>query len=276
MGTMAADRVASRAVIADEEHGITLRSVVRMVRLWILLAVTLVLWDGFVWAFNPSPFLLPSPQRVIGKFLDKPDLVVDAFVTTAYESVAGFAVAAIVGIALAVIIVSSPLLEELIYPYLNMIRITPVVAIAPLLAIWFGHGYTPKIVVAALIAFFPIAVTTVLGLKSADPDLINLMKTLNASTFDIFVKIRFPNALPYVFSAFRISAPLSVIGAIVGEMVAASRGLGYLLVISQSRVDTSTVFLMVVLSGVLGIAAFSLVVAAERRFVRWHPSVHLE
>jgi NitT/TauT family transport system permease protein len=151
-----------------------------------------------------------------------------------------------------------------------------VLAIAPLLTIWFGHTMTPIVIVATLIAFFPIVVTTVLGLRSVDPDLINLMRTLSASERDVLRKIRFPNAMPYIFSSFRISAPLAVVGALVGEFVGAAQGLGYLLVTARGRIDTSMVFLMVVLSAALGIAFFMAVVAVERRVIKWHPSIVLE
>jgi NitT/TauT family transport system permease protein len=129
------------------------------------------------------------------------------------------------------------------------------------------------ILVSALIAFFPIVVTTVLGLRSADPELVSLMRTLNASEAEILRKIRMPSALPHLFASFRVSAPLAVIGALVGEFVGASAGMGFLLVSARSRIDTEMVFLMVVLSAILGILAFSAVVALERRYVRWHHSV---
>ena len=196
--------------------------------------------------------------------------------TTFTESVIGFAIAAVAGILLAILIARSALMERLVYPYLNIVRVTPVIAIAPLLTIWFGHGQVPMVIVAALIAFFPIVVTTALGLKSVDPDLMSMMRLLNASRRQTLYKIQLPNALPYIFSAFRISAPLAVVGALVGEFVGASEGLGYLLVTARGRIDTSTVFLMTVLAALMGILAFALVVAFERRFVKWHPSVLLQ
>nr|MDT0665349.1 ABC transporter permease subunit [Micromonospora sp. DSM 115978] len=143
----------------------------------------------------------------------------------------------------------------------------------PLLTIWLGRGMTPIIVVTALTAFFPIVVQTVLGLKSADPGLVDLMRIVDASEFTVLRKIRFPNALPYLFSAFRIAAPASVIGALVGEFISGEKGLGYLLITAQGQLNTSAVFLVIMLSAFLGITLFNLLVLLERRVVRWHPAV---
>jgi ABC-type nitrate/sulfonate/bicarbonate transport system permease component len=132
------------------------------------------------------------------------------------------------------------------------------------------------VVVAAMIAFFPVVVGTVLGLKSVEPDLISLMRILNASELTELRKIRLPNSLPDLFSAFRVSAPMAVIGALVGEFVGGSRGLGYLLVTAQGQLNTRAVFLLVVISGLLGIVVFNAVVLIEHRVVRWHPSTRPE
>jgi ABC-type nitrate/sulfonate/bicarbonate transport system permease component len=131
---------------------------------------------------------------------------------------------------------------------------------------------TPMIIVSALIAFFPVVVNTVLGLRSVDPELIDLMRTLNASERQILWKIRLPFALPYVLSSFRIAAPGAVIGALVGEFVGGVRGLGFVLVTAHGRLDTAAVFLMVTLSVFLGLLFFVVVIAIEKRVLRWHPS----
>jgi NitT/TauT family transport system permease protein len=242
----------------------------------VVLVLTIVMWEAYTRLTDVANYLIPPPTLVYEAFTARPRVVIDAFVITFTESLLGFGLAAVAGILLAILIAQSSLMERLIYPYLNIIRVTPVIAIAPLLTIWFGHGQLPMVLVAALIAFFPIVVTTALGLKSVDPDLMSLMRLLNASRAQTLYKIQMPNALPYIFSAFRISAPLAVVGALVGEFVGASEGLGYLLVIARGRIDTSTVFLMTVLAAVMGVLAFALVVAFERRFVKWHPSVQLQ
>jgi NitT/TauT family transport system permease protein len=265
-----------RAVVPPDEQPSILSTAFRKLRLWLLLLATVVAWELYTQFVDVPSYLLPRPEQIINEFIEKPDVVLNAFAITTIEAGLGFTVAAILGLILAILIARSALLEEFLYPYLNIIRVTPVIAIAPLLTIWFGHGITPMIIVSTLIAFFPIVVATALGLRSVDADLISLMRTLNASETHILRKIRLPNALPYLFAAFRISAPLAVIGALVGEFVGASAGLGYLLVTARGRIDTSMVFLMVALSAMLGIMAFAAVVAIERRFIRWHQSVQLE
>lgn len=266
----------ARAVVPPEDRPSILATTFRKLRLWLLLVATIVVWEVYTRLVDVPSYLLPRPEQIVNEFVEKPEVVINAFMITTVEAALGFIVAALLGLILAILIARSALLEEFLYPYLNIIRVTPVIAIAPLLTIWFGHGITPMIIVSTLIAFFPIVVTTALGLRSVDQDLISLMRTLNASEADILRKIRLPNALPYLFSSFRISAPLAVIGALVGEFVGASAGLGYLLVTARGRIDTSMVFLMVVLSALLGILAFAAVVAIERRFIRWHASVQAE
>jgi len=242
-------------------------------RVWLVLLFSLVVWELATRLFDIPTYLLPAPRLVVGQFAERPGLFLEGLRVTAIESAVGFTVAAVAGALLGILIARSRLTEEMLYPYLNILRVTPVVAIAPLLTIWLGHGVTPIIVVSALIAFFPIVVGTVLGMKSVDAELISLMRILNASEFTELRRIRLPNALPHLFAAFRISAPMAVIGAIVGEFVGGSRGLGYLLVAFQAQLSTSSVFVLVLLSGLLGIAFFNVVVMLERRFVPWLRSV---
>jgi NitT/TauT family transport system permease protein len=262
----------TRAVIPPDPRPHIAIRVLRASRVWLVLLVSLLAWELLTRLRDIPTYLLPAPNKVIGELVEKPDLYLDGLRVTTIEAASAFGIAAVAGILLGTLIARSALTEELLYPYLNIIRVTPIVAIAPLLTIWLGHGMSPIIVVATLIAFFPIVVGTVLGLKSVDPDLIDLMRILNASELTTLRKIRLPNALPHVFSSFRISAPMAVIGTLVGEFVGGSRGLGYLLVAAEGQLNTSAVFLLVLLSAALGIVVFNLVVFFERRVVRWHPS----
>ena len=279
---MSADRATASspglrsAVIPPEREIRLLQDMAKRSLVLVILIATILVWEGWVRFRDIPNYLFPKPSTVVDRLVAKPAVMAEAFFFTFFESIIGFALASVVGIALAILIARSSLLERLIYPYLNIIRVTPVIAIAPLLTIWFGHGILPQALIAALIAFFPIVVTTVLGLKSVDPELVSLMKLLNATEAKELWKIRLPNALPYIFSAFRISAPLAVVGALVGEFVGGAQGLGWILITARGRLDTSTVFLMVVLAVLLGIASFTLVVAFEKRFVKWHPAVVLE
>ena len=279
MSSESGDRSASDlrvAVIPPEQQPRRLQEISKRSMVLVVLVATILVWEAWVrWREIPN-YLFPRPTTVVDRFVAKPSVMIEAFLFTFWESLIGFVLASLVGIALAILIARSALLERLLYPYLNIIRVTPIIAIAPLLTIWFGHGILPQALIAALIAFFPIVVTTVLGLKSVDPELVSLMKLLNATEAKELWKIRLPNALPYIFSAFRISAPLTVVGALVGEFVGGAQGLGWILITARGRLDTSTVFLMVVLAVLLGIASFTIVVAFEKRFVKWHPAVVLE
>lgn len=264
------------AVIPPEREIRLQQDIAKRSLVLVILVATILVWEAWVRLRDIPNYLFPKPSTVVDRLVAKPAVMAEAFFFTFFESIIGFALASVVGIALAILIARSALLERLIYPYLNIIRVTPVIAIAPLLTIWFGHGVLPQALIAALIAFFPIVVTTVLGLKSVDPELVSLMRLLNATEAKELWKIRLPNALPYIFSAFRISAPLAVVGALVGEFVGGAQGLGWILITARGRLDTSTVFLMVVLAVLLGIASFTLVVVFEKRFVKWHPAVVLE
>jgi NitT/TauT family transport system permease protein len=265
-----------RVTVPDDPRVPPALRVLRALRVWLVLLVTLGCWQLATKLFDIPTYLLPAPSLVVDELVEKPELYLEALRVTAIESVSGFLIAALAGFLFGILIARSPLTEELLYPYLNLIRVTPIVAIAPLLTIWLGHCMAPNVVVAAMIAFFPVVVGTVLGLKSVDPDLISLMRILNAGELTELRKIRLPNSLPHLFSAFRVSAPMAVIGALVGEFVGGSSGLGYLLVTAQGQLNTSAVFLLVLISGLLGIVVFNVVILVERRVVRWHPSVRLD
>ncbi len=256
----------------ETKRGRALLRVLRGARVWLVLLASILAWWLVVEAFGVPIYLFPSPVDVIKELSQAPQLYLEALLTTTVESIVGFVLAALIGILLAVVMAKSRLLEDLLFPYLNIMRITPVVAIIPLLIIWFGNGYKPIIVVTVMIAIFPIVVGTLLGLKSVEKELIELMSILNASEFAVFRKIRLPNSLPHILASFRISAPLAVVGALVGEFVGGTAGMGYQLVFSQAQFNTPGVFLLIVLSALLGISVFQAVVVVERRLLGWHPA----
>ncbi|GLZ54318.1 ABC transporter permease [Actinomycetospora sp. NBRC 106378] len=249
--------------------------VLRSTRVWLVLLAGVVVWQIAVTVLDLPNYILPSPVRVVTEFANRPLLYLQATLVTTWESLVGFGAAVVLGVVLGVLIARSRLTEELLYPYLNVLRVTPTVAIAPLLTIWFGRGFLPIVVVSFLIAFFPIIVQTVLGLNSADRGLVDVLRIANAGELQILRKIRLPNALPYIFASFRISAPGAVIGTLVGEFMSGSQGLGFLITTASGQLNTSSVFVLVVLSSLLGIAMFQVCVLVERRVVRWHPSVSL-
>lgn len=269
------ERSAVQAVVPPEIRAALPARLLKATRVWLVLLAAVAVWEAAVAVFDVPTYLFPAPSQVVEELAAKPDLYLTALRTTTVEAVLGFAAAVLVGVLLGVLFARSPLVEELVYPFLNIARVTPTVAIAPLLTIWFGRGMVPVVVAAFLIALFPVLVQVVLGVNSADRQLIDVLRIANASELSILRKVQIPNAMPYLFSSFRVAAPGAVVGALLGEFLGASSGLGYLITVASGQLNTSAVFLLAALSCVLGIAMFQVCVLLERRFVRWHPSVRL-
>ena len=170
-----------------------------------------------------------------------------AFITL-LEAVAGFLIGSVFEFFLASIMVHSNILDRTIYPLAVLIKVTPLVAIVPLFVIWFGFGLVPKILIAALITFFPVMINSLIGFRSVNPEMLDLFHSVAASNWKIFRRVRIPNSLPYIFAALRIAAPLSVIGAIVGEWFTGNTGLGAVIVVAHNNLEMPKVFAAVILS----------------------------
>jgi NitT/TauT family transport system permease protein len=236
------------------------------------IAMAIVVWDLAIRAFDIKPFILPPPLAVVDALLaDFPGLMRHAWVTLR-EVLIGFACSVVIGVPLAAAIVSSPTAEKAIYPLLVGSQVVPKIAIAPLFIIWFGFGLAPKVIVVFLIAFFPIVVDSVIGLRSIEIEKLYLARTMGASRWQTFFKIRLPNAMPVIFAGFKLAAAFSVTGAVVAEFIGADRGLGRVIVAANGNLETERLFAAVAILGVMGIALFLSVSAVERLVVRWHPS----
>ena len=250
------------------------RLVLTSLRAWgapLLILVGLVgLWELWVRVWDVPKWQLPAPSAIGRELVDSRDLLWDHSLVTMKEVTLGFLAALGAGILLATGIAYSRILERSIYPIVIGSQTIPIIAIAPLLLIWVGYGITPKIIVVALISFFPIAVNTVDGLKSVDPDMVNMMRTLGASRWQIFAKLQVPTSLPYMFSGIKIGIAVSVIGAVIGEWVGASAGLGYLMTYSQPLFLTARVFAAIVVLSVMGIGLFLLASLVERLMLPWY------
>lgn len=230
------------------------------------------LWEGLVRLAGYPPFILPSPGDVfrrLGVLLADGSLWRHAGVTLG-EILAGLGLGAFVATVLGYLLAYSPLAERLLSPYIVASQSVPVVAVAPLLVIWFGPGFLSKVLVCALIVFFPILVNTIAGVRSVDPDLRDLMRTLEASRWKTFWLLEVPAALPVLLSGLKIGATLSVIGAVVGEFVASNRGLGFLIKQGQQLYDTPLVFVGIGTLVVLAQALYGTVALAERFLLRGH------
>jgi ABC-type nitrate/sulfonate/bicarbonate transport system permease component len=228
------------------------------------------LWELWVQVGDVPRWQLPAPSAIARELVNSHDLLWNHTLVTLQEVLLGFLVALASGILLAIAIAYSRILERSVYPLVIASQTIPIIAIAPLLLIWVGYGIAPKVIVAALISFFPIAVNTVDGLKSVDPDMVNMMRTLGASRWQIFTKLQIPTALPYLFSGVRVGIAISVIGAVIGEWVGASAGLGYLMTYSQPLFLTARVFAAIVVLSLMGIILFVLASLAQRLMLPWY------
>lgn len=231
--------------------------------------VFLVLWQVGVSVFSVRPFILPSPIAVLTSFWDNRASIGEASVATAMAFIGGFALATVVGIGLAVLIVAAPRIGRGVYPLLIASQTIPVIAIAPLLIIWLGFGLVVKVVIASIIAFFPIVVGAVLGFRSVSPTSIDLMRSLPASRSAIFTKLLFPSALPTIFAGLRTGSVLAVVGSVVGEFVAGGDGIASHIITARSQFQTDRVMADIVALALLGAAFYGVVALAEHFALPW-------
>jgi NitT/TauT family transport system permease protein len=225
-------------------------------------------------AFRIPEFILPSPVTALAHLFVRQS---DAFYnwklqigTTLMEVVIAFAVTAAAGILLAILISWSRWLRELIMPFFVFVNSLPIIAIAPIILLWFGYGLATNILIAFLVSFFPVVINTITGLAEVEEDLLDLVRYLHASKAQVFLKIRIPNSLPYIFSGLKICATMTVVGAIVGEFVASDRGLGYIIINSQYTMDTPPIFAALIVVSVVGVGLFGLVSVIERAAMPWY------
>jgi len=238
----------------------------------IALVVIFGAWEALVRVFEIRSYLLPSPSAVALETIDSFPVLLENTWITLFESMAGFAMATVVGIALAILLVYVPLLRGVVMPYLVAFNVVPKVAFAPLLIIWLGLGIESKIALSFMIAFFPIVVNTATGLYEIEPNLINLTRLMKAKKRQQFLKIRIPHSLPAMFDGFKIALPLAIIGAIVAEFVASREGLGYLIVAAGVQTNTVLVFAAIFMIVAFSLILFALLSRLEQRVLRWRPS----
>jgi NitT/TauT family transport system permease protein len=230
----------------------------------------LALWEASTWLFAIPLFLLPPPSAIaLSMQANAPLLLSNGWVTTV-EIVLGFLLSIVVGIPLALAIFLWPPFSRSVLPLLVSSQAMPKVAIAPLLLVWFGFGLLPKVLIAFLIAFFPIVINTAVGLASIEPEKIYLARSMGFGATATFFKIRLPNALPAIFGGLKISITLAVVGAVVGEFVGGDAGLGYLLMVANGSMDTQLLFAGIVALTILGVVLFVLVELAERLAIPRH------
>ena len=229
----------------------------------------LVVWEAASRAFHVPRFIMPAPSAILAEGWEWRYRFIGHSWVTLYETLGGFALSIAVGVPLAVLIVYSPLMKSALYPLIVLAQSVPKIAIAPVLLLILGYGEIPKIIVAFLVAFFPVVVDTATGLAATPPELLDLSRSYRASPFKTFLKVRLPMALPFFFAGAKVAITLSVIGAVVGEFVGSDKGLGYVILSATSYWKTELAFSAMILLSVMAILLFGAVSLAERVLCPW-------
>ena len=231
----------------------------------------LALWQIVVAGFAVPTYIAPSPVQVLQVFVEQGDILWLNFWPTLLEAVAGFALGNSIAVVLAVWFVHNRLAERAFYPIAVFVNTIPIIAVAPILVLMLGNGYAPKIVIAALICFFPTLVNMVRGLKAVSPQMLELMRVLSASDREILWKIRLQSSLPFLFAALKIASTTCVIGAIVGEWIGSNYGLGSLIIEATYNFRAPLLYATVILGAGLAVAFFVTTTLVERRVLKWKP-----
>jgi NitT/TauT family transport system permease protein len=252
--------------MAAAMSGARLRAIVPTLLLFLAL---LAAWQAAGPLLGIRPYLLPPPAAVLRAALDLSIPWPAHISITTLEILGGFAVAGAVGVALGIAVAWSPAIARALVPFLVFVNTLPKVAVAPLLLLWLGYGLVPNMLIAALIGFFPVVINTAVGLTQVDEDLLDLGRVFGAPRWKVFLKIRLPNALPFVLSALKITATAVVVGAIVGEFVASQSGLGMVIVNAQTNLNTPVAFAALVWISVVGLALYGLVALAGHWLAPW-------
>ena len=240
---------------------------------WPVLVTTLILlaWEISVRALGVRSIILPSPSAVIETMAQRSDLLLTHLWPSLYLTVLGFLLSVVGGIVVAVLITYSAIVRKGLYPVIVVSQVIPKISIAPLFIVWFGTGTVSSLLLAFLVAFFPMTINAAMGFESIDEDIHRMARTFMGSRWQIFWKIRMPNALPYIFGGMKISITLAIIGVIVSEFVASQEGIGYLIKLAGGLLDTPLMLAAIVALSISGLALYAIIAAAESWAVYWQP-----
>lgn len=238
------------------------------------LVLAVALWWLATIVFSIDPFFVPSPADVVESFMKTPQYLVDETWVTVWRVLIGFVIAVATGLVIAVVLAASQTVDRMAMPMLAAINAIPKVALAPLLLVWFGFGDTPKIIMVVLVSFFPVIVSTMAGLTSAPADLRVLARSLSATWWQTFVKVRLPWALPQIFVGLKVATPLAIIGAVIGEVVNPDHGLGSVISGSGASNDTPLAFAALILLAIIGLVFYYLMAGIERLVVPWARAIN--
>lgn len=238
----------------------------------VVLLSLFVIWEFSVRLTGVADYILPAPSKIMTEIIANiSDYAFNTLVTIG-EAIGGFILGVIVAIIGAIVMYQSRFLERGLLPVAILIKVTPVIAIAPLFVIWFGFGLIPKILIAAIITFFPVLVNCLAGMRATSSDITDLLKTLHASKFEIMIKASIPNSYPYLFASFKIAIPLAVIGAVVAEWFTGDKGLGSMIVRAHNNLDMPQLFGAVFILAFVGVLLTGLVWYIEKNVLFWHDS----
>lgn len=261
-------------VSLEDQETVSDRSLARSRSWWARTAVIagahialIAIWQLAITAFKISPFILPAPAAVLGRLAIPEYAWFSNLMVTLEEIVGGFALAAMVGIGMALLFYWSRLLTLLVFPVFVTLNMIPKVALGPLVIMWLRYGVVANILITFSLCLFPILLTTHRGLREIEPDLLDLVRSLKAGRWQLFVKIQLPASLPYIFSGAKVAAILAVAGAVVGEFIASDRGLGYLMIQVQNTFDTAAMMMAILLLTLVGVLVYLVAVALEWLFV---------
>ena len=238
----------------------------------VALAVAITVWELWTRIADVPVYILPAPHVVLERLVSDLGFFARHGAVTLVEAMAGFTLGLVVALSGAVLMAHSRLLERTLYPLALLVKVTPIVAVAPMLVIWFGFSPVPNVLIAALIAFFPVLVNSLTGLRSVNPGTLDFLRSVDASQTQVLLKLRAPSALPFLFAAFRIAIPLSVIGAVVAEFFSGDRGLGNVIFVAHHNLDMPTSFSAILVLAVMGITLTVVTSIVERRVLFWHDS----
>jgi ABC-type nitrate/sulfonate/bicarbonate transport system permease component len=239
---------------------------------WLIVAIFLVGWETLVRVTSIPVYLLPAPSRIFTTIWQNPENYIQASAITFGEALAGLILGVIAGILLASLLTLMPGLEDGVMTLAILVKSTPLVAIAPLLTLWLGFGVLPKIIITGLLTFFPVLINMISGLQRVDPPLMDLFRSWNTSRWEMFRFLRVPSAIPYLFSALKIAAPLAMIGAVVAEWTGASGGLGRVMWLAYSNLNLPFLFAAIFILAAAGIILFRLLSWLEAKSVFWQPA----
>lgn len=242
----------------------------RLQSLFVIIGI-IALWEGSCRLFEIPPLILPAPQAIALRFfgLIETGMIWPHLTATLIAVLSGFGAGVAAGLVFGAVISLLPAVERLVYPYVVALQTVPKIAIAPLFIIWFGYGVASKIVITALVCFFPVLVSVMAGFHSTDRDQLDMMKSFGATRWQILLRLRLPSAMVIIFSGLEIAAVMAVIGAVVGEFVGAQKGLGYLITALNFSLDVPGVFATLIFLSLIGISLHAIVRACSKRFVFW-------